>query len=72
MDKEKLVLSVLMAHGQNYEVQIEDEGCLKWKRKKELDGRQQEHEIEGLRCSCVQQIPEAYIFIYSIWTLFPF
>jgi hypothetical protein len=58
--KEKLfVLSVLVAHGgQNDEVQIEDEGSLEWKRKKELDGRQQKHQMEGLGFSCVQQIPQ--------------
>jgi hypothetical protein len=72
MDKEKLVLSVLVSHGQNDEVQIEDEGCLEWKRKKRLDGRQQGQEMQGLGCSCVQQIPDAYIYIPSIWTLFPF
>jgi hypothetical protein len=74
MDKEKLVLSVLVPHGQNYEAQIEDEGSLEWKRKKGLDGRQQGQEMQGLGCCVagVQQIPQVYIYISSIWTLFTF
>jgi hypothetical protein len=66
MDKEKLVLSVLVSHGQNNEAQIEDEGCLEWKRKKGLDGTYQRQEMQGLGCSCVQQIPEAYISFFNI------